>query len=110
MENDQEPFATDSLLVAETTMRLRSSHHDQFADGSRRKSADADVKESHKGRYEETPLLSRDIDADSETLWGNPDESDDPSATRWSGAKDFEGKPWWNKPSVTLSLQLDVKH
>ena len=110
MENGEEPFATDSLLVAETTTRSRSSHLNHFAHGSRRKSADKDVKGPHNSRYEETPLLSRDIDADSETLLGNPDESDDPSATKWSGAKDFEGRPWWNRPSVSLSLNSKMKY
>ena len=110
MENDEEPFATDSLLVAETTMRSRSSHVDHFAHGSRRKSAGNDVKVSHDGRYEETPLLSRDIDADSETLLGIPDESDEPSSTTWSGAKDFEGRPWWNRPSVYLNPYLGIRH
>ena len=109
MENDEEPFAADSLLVAESRMRSRSSHVDSFAHGSRRKSADNDVKVSHNGRYEETPLLSRDIDADSETLLGNADDSEEPSSTTWSGAKDFEGRPWWNRPSVPLNPHLEIR-
>ena len=55
---------------------------------------------------EERPLLSRDVDE----LYPPPDyrstSSDDPEDSQeqeWHGAKDFEGYPWWKKPSVTSS-------
>lgn len=52
---------------------------------------------------EQRPLLSRDVDQ----LYSPPDyqstSSDNLEDTRgqeWHGAKDFEGYPWWKKPSV----------
>ncbi len=45
--------------------------------------------------YEDTPLLSRIGDEDEYVQGSGQDEG--PS---WSGARDFEGRPWWNRPSV----------
>lgn len=56
--------------------------------------------------YEDTPLLSRNIDDDYERHpepTGREQENHDP---QWSGAKDFEGRPWWTRPSVSLGSSL----
>ena len=48
---------------------------------------------------EESPLLSPDReDRGSGTSGPGAGEARGPS--RWDGEGDFEGRPWWNKPSV----------
>lgn len=66
----------------------------------------AEEEEQSHEDLEERPLLSRDVDG----LYPPPNyqstSSDDPEDTReqdWHGAKDFEGYPWWKKPSVGAS-------
>ncbi|KAI4192673.1 MAG: hypothetical protein LQ348_003074 [Seirophora lacunosa] len=50
--------------------------------------------------YEDTPLLVRSSD-NVAGLNTAPSFSDDGSnAPTWSGARDFEGRPWWKKPSI----------
>lgn len=49
--------------------------------------------------YEETPLLERDSDGSGES--SASDNGDERGAPEWSGARDFEGIPWWRKPSVS---------
>ena len=58
--------------------------------------------ESHKERdHEETPLLLRDGDEEVEA-GGNAghEEADGRAPPSWEGERDFEGRPWWKKPSV----------
>ena len=102
MENDEDAFTTDTYLAANQTTRSRSSQSNHFAHHNQRNSTGKGAKESHNDRYEEAPLLSRDIDGDSDTLISDFDSSGDTTPT-WSGAKDFEGRPWWNRPSVRLN-------
>ena len=47
--------------------------------------------------YEETPLLERDFDGRQHGSDGPPERD----APEWSGARDFEGRPWYRKPSVS---------
>ncbi|KAL8734593.1 MAG: hypothetical protein Q9181_003159 [Wetmoreana brouardii] len=50
--------------------------------------------------YEQTPLLERDFEnheADGDEL---SDDGSGRGAPEWSGARDFEGRPWWRKPSI----------
>ena len=52
--------------------------------------------------YEETPLLSRDHSGEDYSGRTSSNGDDDaPSPAQWSGAKEFEGLPWWKKPSVS---------
>lgn len=51
--------------------------------------------------YEHTPLLERDPDDQDNTGDGSSDHGSRRSAPDWSGARDFEGRPWWRKPSVS---------
>ncbi|KAL8967745.1 MAG: hypothetical protein Q9183_002777 [Haloplaca sp. 2 TL-2023] len=45
--------------------------------------------------YEETPLLEREYDERQDGF----DRSPERDAPEWSGARDFEGKPWYRRPS-----------
>ena len=103
MENDQDAFTTDTYLAANQTPRTRSSQPNHFAHRNQRSSTDFGAKQSHNGRYEEAPLLSRDVDGDSDTLLSDFESGGDTTQI-WSGAKDFEGRPWWNRPSVSLGV------
>ena len=48
---------------------------------------------------EDTPLLSR---TDDDVAYvGDNIEDEGPS---WSGERDFEGKTWWNRPSVSTGF------
>ena len=98
MENDQvfaaEPDIDSRLRESPSSRHDGGPHHTVSAltpDSDRsalRKKADD----------EDTPLLSR-VDDDVEYAEDST-EDDGPS---WSGERDFEGKTWWNRPSVRIS-------
>ncbi len=48
--------------------------------------------------HEDTPLLSR---IDEEVTY---EESGHDQGPIWSGERDFEGKSWWNRPSVRIYI------
>ncbi|KAI9876985.1 MAG: hypothetical protein M1830_005112 [Pleopsidium flavum] len=90
----------DAVFVAEANVdhRLRESspfqHNEQDLGVDAVTSASGGVAVRKDVDYEDTPLLSRiDDDVTSE-------ESGHDERPRWSGERDFEGKTWWNKPSV----------
>ena len=105
MENDP-AFVADAHL--EITSRSRSRHsyranhraHDSIG------AANSAIESSKGSDSAETPLLSRSIEED----FARPSSSDDgkpqPEEAEWSGAKDFEGRPWWNTPSVSPMISL----
>jgi hypothetical protein len=47
--------------------------------------------------HEETPLLRREDGGHSDRHWGEEGNNELPS---WPGMAEFEGLPWWKKPSV----------
>ena len=47
--------------------------------------------------HEETPLLRREDGGHSDRHWGEEGNNELPS---WPGMTEFEGLPWWKKPSV----------
>ena len=51
--------------------------------------------------YDETPLLSREANHDYGSRSDTPDQEESRGPPEWSGERDFEGKPWWNRPSVS---------
>ena len=57
---------------------------------------------------EDTPLLSRGPDSLPSAGTSTPDaeEIDDRDPPAWSGERDFEGRPWWNKPNVREAAHL----
>ena len=95
MENNEEAFVTETNFAAGLTSR---SHPSQSARVPHRDPQSPNTYGAN-DRYEETPLLSRNIDAGSGPDSDDSGRSDD-SAPAWSGAEDFEGRPWWDRPSV----------
>ncbi len=51
--------------------------------------------------HEDTPLLARDIENDYVRRSDNAGCDRESEQPEWTGARDFEGRPWWNKPSVS---------
>lgn len=51
--------------------------------------------------YEQTPLLARDAGHYEGNGKGSPEISEDRDGRDWSGAKDIDGRPWWNRASVS---------
>lgn len=51
--------------------------------------------------HDRTPLLSRDHGRDHDNF-NDTDQSerDGQGPPTWEGERDFDGRPWWNKPSV----------
>lgn len=47
--------------------------------------------------HEETPLLRREDGGHSDRHWGEESNNELPS---WPGMPEFEGLPWWKKPSI----------
>ena len=105
MENDEEAFATDPNFLADLRSRSRPVGLSTQRQQNPRGFSTDGAKEAHNGRYEDTPLLSRDVDAESETC-SDGHENRNEAALAWSGARDFEGRPWWNRPSVSLNALL----
>ena len=104
MENDQ-PFELDAEINAPGRLtsrsRRRSSHKGRDA-----LEAAFGPSASHKERdHENTPLLQRDSNEEAEagedTEYGGEDGRAPPS---WEGERDFEGRPWWKRPSVRRLL------
>ncbi len=96
MENN-EAFEAEATLEA----RSRSYRSKRRANG-----AVNGGRGSHKENdYDETSLLSREIDQDYASADGTSDDGDTRGPPEWSGERDFEGKPWWNKPSVSHGTQ-----
>lgn len=93
MQNDQVFTGSANIDVA-SALRSRPAQrgHDAVtaASGGLEIPKDSD--------YENTPLLVRD-EEDHDGPLENP-SGDQTSEVEWEGGKDFEGRPWWNKPSV----------
>ena len=81
----------EALERLDSRSRQRSSHKGQ------------DAMEASFGRFgsrkdtdlENTPLLRHDGDQEDEN-----DARSGRAPPSWDGERDFEGRPWWNKPSV----------
>ena len=89
MENE-EVFEADAEINGLEHVRSRSSYRSTQKGHNRDGAGLASERNNHD---EETPLLSSDHESE-----------DRPGETRrtlkWDGEGDFEGRPWWNKPSV----------
>ena len=98
MENE-EPFEADAEIQGLEQMRARSSHrftqkgHDTLVGASADFQPDRDI------NSEESPLLPPNYGhGGGEASEHSADEVRGPPT--WDGERDFEGRPWWNKPSV----------
>ena len=99
MENDQ-GFVVDADLDAVSRSRSRHSHGDRHRDQVAATASTGATEAVNDDPYEDTPLLSRTIEEDLATRPSSPGSVPHYGEPEWSGASDFEGKSWWNKPSV----------
>jgi hypothetical protein len=97
MENDQ-------IFEAETSLE-RDEYDESGADQTNGNSTGVGKLMAGNGGYEkhiasttteETPLLPNGSGNGSAPI----DDDNENTGTRWPGETDFEGLPWWNKPSV----------
>lgn len=99
MENN-EVFEAEAALEA----RSRSYGSRRRGNGVVKATANGGIGSRKESDFDETPLLSREVDHD----YGSSTEASDDGDTRgppaWSGERDFEGRLWWNKPSVSPSI------
>lgn len=111
MENEQAFEAevdVEAFEIVDSRSRQRSSHkgHDTL------KAAFGSLGPEEDGNYEHTPLLPRENGQNQE----NPRAAEDGNGPgrgppTWDGEMDFEGRPWWNKPSVwipSLRSHIDI--
>ncbi|KAL8948284.1 MAG: hypothetical protein Q9222_005519 [Ikaeria aurantiellina] len=95
--NTDELFEADANANVRTEARARLRSRHSYRDGQTQKPA---IGAADHSVYEETPLLDRDFN----DIRGSSDDSSDDgherSAPDWSGARDFEGRPWYRKPSI----------
>jgi len=110
METDQ-ALEVDAGIAAETS----SSSSRPPSCTARRKDNSASMspvaKESQETLNDEnTPLLARLHDIGDAGSPSESEEADDRPAPTWSGERDFEGVPWWKKPSVSAENLIVVGH
>ncbi|KAI4116337.1 MAG: hypothetical protein LQ338_007733 [Usnochroma carphineum] len=96
--NTEEIFEADAEteLRADAGSDLRSRQQSDRRSQSKKSAIGA----IDRSIYEETPLLKSGLDRRSVSDNGFPDNGSQRSAPEWSGARDFEGRPWWRKPSI----------
>ena len=95
MENN-EAFEAEAALEA----RSRSDRSKRHGNGIG-KPTNGGIGSPKGSDYDETPLLSREIEHDYGSSSAASDNEDSRGPAEWSGERDFEGKPWWNRPSVS---------
>lgn len=97
MENDQ-VFTGSANIDTASALRSRPSQrgHDAVmaASGGFEARRDTD--------YERTALLARD--ERSQDSLEDPSQDSQRGGVEWEGEHDFEGRPWWNKPSVNWTF------
>jgi len=105
MENDQvfvtEPDIDSRLRESLSSRHNGGQHHaanamdpDSLRPASRKKVDD-----------EDTPLLPR---TDDDVTFVEDSIADE--GPSWSGERDFEGKTWWNRPSVRTQITVLLQH
>lgn len=103
--NTDEVFEADANAEIRADARARSHSRHPYPADKDRKPAIGAVDHSV---YEETPLLEREANHSRDSNDGPPEDGSERDAPEWFGARDFEGKPWWKKPSVSdKSLTLE---
>ena len=105
--NTDEVFEVDAYAQARADAKSRSRSRQSHPEDASQKPAIGAV--DHMA-YEETPLLQRDFDHAEDSSDESPDEGNGRDAPEWSGARDFEGKPWWRTPSVGFKSRLLSNH
>jgi hypothetical protein len=101
MENDQ-IFEAEATLEGEEYEQSRLDYTSGRNAGVRTMMASNSGYDKHiaSTTTEETPLLPNGSGNDS----GPSDADNENTGLDWQGETDFEGLPWWRKPSVRPSL------
>lgn len=98
MENE-EVFQADAELDGLERMYTGSSHRATQKGHGTAKTALGSSESERDIHDEETPLISSSReDRGAEESENGAGETREPP--KWDGERDFEGRPWWNKPSV----------
>ncbi|KAL9601570.1 MAG: hypothetical protein Q9219_002404 [cf. Caloplaca sp. 3 TL-2023] len=95
--NTDEVFEADANAEARDDARAHSSRRRSNHDDKSQKPTIGAVDHSV---YEETPLLEADFNRSSSSIDRKPNGGHERDAPEWSGARDFEGRPWWRTPSI----------
>ena len=90
----EEAFEADLNADVRAAARSRVRPTQSYQDQERKKHTIGNVDGSV---YEETPLLERESAGDGDSLSSTGSDKNPPE---WSGARDFENRLWWRKPSV----------
>lgn len=98
MENE-EAFEADAEIHGLEQMRSRSSYRSMHKGHDTVIAASGGFESERDIQSEDSPLLpSNRGDGGREASEYGADETRGPP--KWDGERDFEGRPWWNKPSV----------
>ena len=98
MENE-EVFQADAELDGHEHMHSRSPHRSTQKGHDTVKAALGGLEADRDVHNEESPLLpSNRTDGGGEA--SEPGASETREPPKWDGERDFEGRPWWKKPSV----------
>ena len=104
MENEQ-VFEADAELHGIEYMRSRSSHATAQKSRSPVKATFHGIEIEANSPSEESPLLPPD-----HRDGGSGEASEDGDApAKWNGERDFEGLPWWKKPSVSDTVGFEYE-
>lgn len=99
MENDQ-VFAADAALRITASKAAPPPYHRENTARTVVTAANGGAEAHKDADYENTPLLLRDPDEGCGAPAPRHEDDEDRGPPGWSGERDFEGRPWWNKPSV----------
>ena len=99
MENDQ-IFAADATIDPSSTTQARHLNRSAHRGHDAVIKIGGSIEAPNSIDVEDTPLLSRNIDEDDERHSEDAGSEHGGEHSDWSGARDFEGRPWWNRPSV----------
>ncbi|KAL8700518.1 MAG: hypothetical protein Q9224_000931 [Gallowayella concinna] len=102
--NTDEVFDADANAQARANSRLRSRSQKSRRESQNKETADRaahySTYEDTPPPYEQTPLLERRLDSEEDSSDDRSNRGSERSTPEWSGARDFEGRPWWKKPSI----------
>ena len=100
MENEQ-AFEADADIGAFESLNSLSRQRSPNQGRDTMKAAFGTFGPQDENTSETTPLIARQDGHTQNDGEGTGDRADDDRGPpTWDGERDFEGRPWWNKPSV----------
>jgi MFS family permease len=101
MENNQ-LFEAEAILEDDEVEQRLGGHNNNNGTGIRAMTAGDGVYDKHlvSVSTEESPLLAN------RSGGASGEDNDGDTGTQWPGATDFEGLPWWKRPSVRLHVYI----